>query len=171
MANKSVMHPVIPVLQLLHALNRIEGRKKVQKTVHILKELGAPFGERFEYSFYGMYSAQLKGELDTLEREGLVTEHETQSGTHPTYVVESTPKLSELLEELHLATPPNWVETARQLNSLPAQTLEGISTILFLRRTESDPAAIHQRLLSLKPHLASVADACVAAADRLPQLA
>ena len=165
------MHPVIPVLQLLHALQRIEGRKKVQKTVHILKELGAPFGERFEYSYYGMYSAQLKGELDALEREDLVEERPILSGPHTTYVVKTTPKLAALLEELNLTEPPKWIETARRLNGLSAQMLEGISTVLFLRRTESDPAAIRQRLVSLKPHLASEADACLAEAAQLPRLA
>lgn len=165
------MHPVIPVLQLLLALMRVDGRKRLQKTVHILKELGAPFRERFEYSYYGMYSAQLKGELDALEMEGLVSEREDQSGLHPSYIVESTAKLAALLDELQLATPPSWIGLARQLNGLSVSVLEGVSTILFLRRTESDVAVVRQRLLALKPHLANVADACFAEVDRLPKAA
>lgn len=167
------MHPVIPVLQLFHAVPRFDGRKKLQKTVHILKELGAPFQERFEYSYYGMYSAQLKGELDALEREGLVKERETETpyAPHPTYVIESTSKVAELLKEFNLATPPTWVEVAKQLSQLPVHVLEGVSTILFLQRTEADKAAIRERLLSLKPHLAPVADACFVELGRLPRLA
>lgn len=53
------MHPAVPLLQLVHLLRRIEGREKLQKIVYILKVLGAPFSERFEYSSYGMYSLQL----------------------------------------------------------------------------------------------------------------
>lgn len=160
------MHPVIPVLQLLNAIARIEGRKKMQKTVHILKELGAPFQERFEYSYYGMYSAQLKGELDALENEGLLKESES-FGVNKTFVIESTPKVGQLLQEVGLADPPPWIDVARQLNKLSAQVLEGISTILFLRRTESDAAVIRMRLLSLKPHLESFAEQCFAEVDRL----
>jgi len=163
------MHPVIPVLQLLNALARVEGRKKMQKTVHILRELGAPFQERFEYSHYGMYSAQLKGELDALEREGLVTE--TPAAETNTFIIAATPKVGELLSEVGLAEPPPWVDLARRLNSLPAQVLEGISTILFLRRTEDDDVVVRARLLSLKPHLSPVADTCFMEADSLPHVA
>ncbi|NOS71516.1 MAG: hypothetical protein HOP33_16520 [Verrucomicrobia bacterium] len=163
------MHPVIPILQLLRELSRVDGRKKFQKTVHILKELGAPFQERFEYSYYGMYSAQLKGELDALEREGLLKERETLTGANTTYVIESTPELGKLLGELGLETPPAWVEVAKQLNKLSSQVLEGISTILFLRKTETDDAVVRQRLLVLKPHLASVADNCLVEVGRLPK--
>lgn len=165
------MHPVIPILQLLLALKRVDGRKRLQKTVHILKELGVPFQERFEYSYYGMYSAQLKGELDRLEKEGLVSEWEVNAGPHPSYVVESTEKLAALLNELQLAAPPQWVDVARHLDGLSVPVLEGVSTILFLRRSESDPVVVRQRLLSLKPHLASSVDACFAEADRLQKVA
>src|SRR5256885_292359 len=100
------MHPVIPVLQLLNALDTIEGRKKFQKTVHILKELKTPFQERFEYSYYKMYSSQLKGELDALEREGLLNE-EAQPGINTTYVIKSTAELRKLLADLPQTASPN----------------------------------------------------------------
>lgn len=164
------MHPLIPVIQLLNAVPRVEGRKKMQKTVHILKELGAPFQERFEYSFYGMYSTQLKGELDALEKDGLVIESES-FGMNKTFIIETQPKAAELLAEVGLAEPPAWVEVAKQLNKLPAQVLEGISTILFLRRTEKNEKVVRQSLLSLKPHLEQIVDNCFAEANRLPRLA
>lgn len=162
------MHPVIPVLQLVSGLGRIEGRKKLQKTVHILKEVGAPFQERFEYSYYGMYSAQLKGEIDVLERDGLVNQ-EIEEGVNPTYIIESTPNLKKLLDEFANESPA-WIDLAKQLNKLSAQVLEGMSTILFLRRTEKDNAAIRAKLLSLKPHLAELADKCFAEVAKLPSL-
>lgn len=142
----------------------------MQKTVHILKELGAPFQERFEYSFYGMYSAQLKGELDALEKEELIKESEC-FGVNKTFIIEAQPKTAELLTEVGLAKPPTWIEVAKKLNILAAPVLEGISTILFLRHTEKDEAVIRQRLLSLKPHLESMADNCFKEANSLPRLA
>ena len=143
----------------------------MQKTVHILKELGAPFQERFEYSYYGMYSAQLKGELDALEKEGLVKESESFATTNKIYIIETQPKAGELLKEVGLAEPPEWTELAKNLIKLPVQVLEGISTILFLRRTEKEDAVIRQRLLSLKPHLEPQADACFAEVKQLPRFA
>lgn len=142
----------------------------MQKTVHILKELGAPFQERFEYSYYGMYSAQLKGELDALEKEGLVIESESYSSPNKTFVIEPTPKVDQLLTEVGLAAPPVWIDVAKDLNKLSAQMLEGISTILFLRRTEKDETIIRRNLISLKPHLEQVADDCFNQANQLPKL-
>ena len=141
----------------------------MQKTVHILKELGAPFQERFEYSYYGMYSAQLKGELDALEKEGLVKESES-FGINKTFIIEAQPKAAELLAEVGLVEPPDWISVAKHLNNLPSSVLEGISTILFLRHSEDDELVIRQRLLSLKPHLDQVVDSCFTEANALPQL-
>jgi uncharacterized protein YwgA len=163
------MHPVIPVLQLLNAVSRVEGRKKMQKMVHILKELGAPFQERFEYSYYGMYSSQLKGELDALEKEGLVKESQS-FGINTTFIIETQPKAAELLSEVGLSDQPAWMEVAKKLNNLSAQVLEGISTILFLRRTEKNETVVRRSLLTLKPHLEPIVDTCFAEADRLPRL-
>lgn len=173
MAIKGTVHPVIPVLQLLARLERVEGRKKLQKTVHILQELGVPFQERFEYSYYGMYSAQLKSELDSLDAEELVKETEAPCAIAggSKYIVSSTPKLKSLLDELAIDVQPAWTNVALQLNKLSAQVLEGISTVLFLRRTESDEAVIRSRLLTLKPHLASLADSCIQEAACLPKFA
>jgi uncharacterized protein YwgA len=164
------MHPVIPVLQLLNAVSPVEGRKKMQKTVHILQELGAPFQERFEYSFYGMYSAQLKAELDALEREGLVKESDPPEGSKP-YIIEIQPKATVLLTTIGFTENPPWIDLAKTLNEQSAQVLEGMSTILFLRRAEKDEAAVRSRLLSLKPHLEEDVDTCFDEVNRLPALA
>ena len=143
----------------------------MQKTVHILKELGAPFQERFEYSYYGMYSAQLKAELDTLEKEGLVTESESNPDLKRPFIIEATPKVGQLLTDVGLSEPPVWIEVAQQLNKLSSVVLEGISTILFLRRTETNESIVRERLLVLKPHLEQYVEDCFSEANRLPKLA
>ena len=53
------------------------------------------------------------------------------------------------------ATPPAPVTAIGD-----SQTLEGISTILFLKRRGLQGEQLKQRLLSLKPHLAAQYDAC-----------
>lgn len=158
------MHPIVPLLQLLHVVGRIEGRKRLQKMVHILQELGFPFQERFQYSFYGMYSLQLKAEVDVLKEEGLVAETSAGNGS---FAVAGTAGLNDLLGRFDLVDEPVWAGQAQYLNSLSPIVLEGISTILYLRHTESDEEVVRERLLTLKPHLQSVVDECFREADAL----
>ena len=157
------MHPIVPLLQLLNVLGKIEGRKRLQKMVHILKELGAKFPERFQYSFYGMYSLQLRSEIDLLREEGLVKEYQVGSSVS----VEKTRELAELLEQFELADPPEWAKTAHYLNNLTPGVLEGISTILYLRHTEPDEKAVEEQLLTLKPHVENYVEECFREAAKL----
>lgn len=161
------MHPIVPLLQLLNVVGRIEGRKRLQKMVHILQELGVGFQERFQYSFYGMYSLQLKAEIDVLNQEGLVEESSLANG----FAVQRTDELTRLINEFDLAEEPVWAERARYLNELTPAVLEGISTIYYLRHTETDEGIVRERLLTLKPHLDDVVEQCFDRANKLrPQL-
>jgi uncharacterized protein YwgA len=162
------VHPIVPLLQLLHVLGRIGGRKKLQKIVHILQERGAPFPERFEYSYYGMYSQQLRSEVERLESENLVKESPTVAGTTVSYSLEKTDELETLVRKIGQEQEPAWAETARHLNSLSPHELEGVSTILFLRDCGVSGQALKQRLLGLKPHLESCYARCEGEASALP---
>src|SRR5262245_22172373 len=116
------VQPTLQIAQLLCRLQRVEGRKKMQKIVHILQELGQPFPERFEYSYYGMYSRQLRTELDALERENFVVEEPIGNALgERTYSFKSTPALKDFLKEVEADTEPVWAGIADRLNSLHAQ--------------------------------------------------
>jgi uncharacterized protein YwgA len=155
------MHPALQIAQLLRVLKTVNGRKKLQKLVHILQEFGHPFPEQFEYSHYGMYSRELRSELSLLVTEDLVSERENQNQFgHPSFTFEATPKLSSLLDELDLEPEPSWAEAATKLQGYSSLELEGISTILFLRRCGLQGEQLKQRLLSLKPHLSEQYDFC-----------
>ena len=155
------MKPALRIAQLLQYLGRVDGRKKFQKLVHVLQELGYPFSERFEYSYYGMYSQQLRGELDSLVSDNLILESETQNPFgHPAFSFEKTEQLDALLDEVGVEKEPVWSAPAEKLNSLTPQVLEGVSTILYLRRCGLEDDPLKQRLLSLKPHLAGIEDQC-----------
>jgi uncharacterized protein YwgA len=155
------MHPALRIAQLLRVLKRVSGRKKFQKLVHTLQELGYPFPEQFEYSYYGMYSRQLRGELDSLIADSLLQEKEgTNMFGAPAFSFEVQPKLEAFLDELELEQEPSWAAAAKKLDNYSAQTLEGISTILFLKRRGLQGDQLKQRLLTLKPHLAAQYDAC-----------
>lgn len=162
------MHPIVSLLQLLRLLKRVEGRKKLQKIVHILQTLGAPFPQRFEYSYYGMYSSQLRSEIERLESEKLVTEKENRvSRGHPTYSLTATNRLEKLLDNLNYPQNPPWAKLAQELNGLSSQQLEAISTILFLEDCGLEGDGLRQRFQALKPHLESILDPCLKKAREL----
>jgi uncharacterized protein YwgA len=155
------MHPALRIAQLLRILRRVSGRKKFQKLVHTLQELGYPFPEQFEYSYYGMYSRQLRGELDSLIADNLLAEKEgINAYGGPSFSFEVSPQLDTFLDELGVEQEPAWAATAKKLDSYNSQSLEGISTILFLKRRGLQGEQLRQRLLSLKPHLVTQYDYC-----------
>jgi len=166
MLNQPV-HPIVPLLQLLHVLGRIGGRKKLQKIVHILQERGVPFSERFQYAYYGMYSQQLRSEVERLESENLVKESPV-FGMNICYELEKTGELDALMKEIGQEQKPMWAETAQKLNALSPLELEGVSTILFLRGEGLSGEALKHRLLRLKPHLESIYNRCEIEATGLP---
>jgi uncharacterized protein YwgA len=147
---------------MLRLLGRVDGRKKFQKLVHVLQELGYPFSERFEYSYYGMYSQQLRGELDSMVADKLISEREgTNQFGSPSFSFEKTEQLDALLDEVGVGNEPEWAGAAKQLNTYSPQTLEGISTIFFLQKCGLKDEQLRLRLLSLKPHLADIYDQCL----------
>jgi uncharacterized protein len=155
------MRPALRIAQLLALLKRVDGRKKLQKLVHILKEIGYPFSERFEYSYYGMYSKELRAELDSLTAEDLVREHQAATPFgNPQFSFESTDQLEALLEQLGVEREPEWAALAKRLNGFPPHVLEGVSTILFLSQRGLAGEALKLKLLALKPHLADAYDQC-----------
>ena len=155
------MSPALRIAQLLRSLGCVDGRKKFQKLVHILQELGYPFDERFEYSYYGMYSSQLRSEIDSLVADKLISERETRDHFgNPSFTFEKSAQLDALLDEVGVGLESEWSVAAKKLNALSAQTLEGVSTILYLRRCGLDGEPLRQRLLSLKPHLKDIEAQC-----------
>jgi uncharacterized protein len=161
------MHPTIRIAQLVHLLKRIEGRKKLHKVVHILQELGAPFVEPFQYSQYGMYSQQLTAEIGHLVRDRLVTEAKQRFARNEPFVFKPTRDLTGLLKTLEITAEPEWATSARELNKLSPQMLEGISTVLFLRARGYTEDKLRPRLVALKPRLEPIADECIEQATAL----
>lgn len=158
------MHPVLRLGILVCALGSVEGRKKLQKMVHILQVAGAPFPERFELSHFGAYSSELKAEIDAMCSEDLLSEKPVQSG-FKTYVIKPGKALKSLFTELGVRTNEPWVELAKKLNGETAQTLEGISTVLYLKERKWNGDSLRARFVALKPHLSRDFDSFVQKAE------
>jgi uncharacterized protein YwgA len=156
------MHPIVPLLQLIKTLREIEGRKRLQKMIHILQELGVGFPERFQYSAFGMYSLQLKSEVELLKQEGLIEE----CTVNASLAIRGTSAFKRLVKDFQISDPP-WADKARYLNKLSPAVLEGISTILYLWHTETDEQVVQERLLTLKPHLSDDLGKCFSEAKKL----
>ena len=146
------MHPAIPIGQLLLHLGAIEGRKKLQKMVHILQSSGAPFQESFELSHFGAFSGELHAEVDCLVRDKLIEEKEpAKAGKGWTY--RASEKMQKLFSDLSIPLQSDWLDLAVKLNKRSAQDLEGISTVIFLKDRGWKGKSLSERFRILKPRI------------------
>lgn len=58
-----------------------------------------------------------------------------------------------LFQELEIAMDEPWFERARQLNGESSRTLEGISTVLYLKERQWEGESLRNRFAAIKPHL------------------
>ncbi|MFN0010401.1 MAG: hypothetical protein ACKVS8_02025 [Phycisphaerales bacterium] len=150
------MNSALNIAKLLVICEQIEGRKKLQKLVHILQSTGheRDFPQQFGYLHYGPYSHGVKADIDLLvDPDGpLASETEEVSGMgHKTFVYRPSP---ELVEALSAPGEPAWADKAKRLNQKTAQETEAMSTILFLKRSGVAEEALAARFKQLKPALA-----------------
>ena len=164
------MHPILRIGLLLRRVQGVNTRKKFQKLVHILQVMGAPFPESYDFHFYGPYSAELRRELDAFAGEGLIQEEAVRSN-FPSFNLAPTPKLLSLLEEDPNLPNPGWLDWAEELNKQQPQTLEGISTLLYLHQRKWSRDTWKEKFHQLKPQLSARFAACEAEALRLLDLA
>lgn len=91
------------LLTMFHFTNqkKIEGRKRLQKLVCILKHgCDIPFSYNFKPYYYGPYSEELTDAVDTLVGLGLLKEEkEILNSGIAKYVYELTPQGNEKIEE------------------------------------------------------------------------
>ena len=150
------MKNFINIAKLIRSCERIEGRVKLQKIVHILQQAGYPFKEEFGYLHHGPYSSDLKYEIDQLVDWRLINEEPHQVIDYTQYIYAPSDKLSLELRSAGADSEPEWKNLAQELNRKSAQELEGISTIMFLRRRGFAEQKLKERFGQLKPHIAEI---------------
>lgn len=163
------MNRTIELIRLVMVCGHIDGRKKLQKIVHILKEAGHPFDYRYGFHFHGPFSVELKGEIDLLTAERLIEEKEgaTDSGAFPQYSYTASSEAAKLLKNVPCSDTPGWAELAKSLNAKSAQELETISTVVYLMRHGNTVDALSEQFKQLKPQLVAQFDSAKAFADKV----
>jgi len=155
------MNTLFQLAALFDAVTEIEGRKKLQKTVHILQEFGVPFGVSFGYHHYGPFSEQLQDCLQSAQHDSLICETEVPGQT-PTFRFKGDSRLIGLWKLLGNESPPKWAEFATELNRKSPRELETISTLIYLEKLRGEGIGKEQidlEFKSLKPHLEGKLDA------------
>ncbi len=149
------MNTLFQLAALFDAVTEIEGRKKLQKTVHILQEFGVSFGVGFGYHHYGPFSEQLQDCLQIAQHDLLIMETEVP-GQPPTFRFKADKRLIGLWKILGDGSPPKWAEFANELNRKSPRDLETISTLVYLEKLRgigTSTNQIDEEFKSLKPHL------------------
>lgn len=74
-----------------HPERKVVGRTRLQKTVKLLKRIGAPLDYDYMIHFYGPYSEGVQSDIGLLQNLGLVREQEcTGKDGSPYFVLEAT---------------------------------------------------------------------------------
>ncbi|CAM3405318.1 hypothetical protein AB1399_04250 [Hydrogenibacillus schlegelii] len=158
---------MVDVFRSTHALLKmlsiapIVGRKRLQKTVHLLKVSGAPFPYPFQYHHFGPYAHTLQEAIDRLVEDGLVEERTGPDG----YEYRLTERGRSFLARLEADGYrfPIDAELYRSLIAEPASFLEVLSTYAYFRQAGLAPEAAEAKVAALKPHLAALLPAAAAA--------
>lgn len=157
------MHYSILLPMLIQQLDVVDGRKKIQKIVHILQSAGAPFEERFEFAFFGPYSETLKAELDSLDKFDIISEEISGSS----YKFSKGGRFDQVEKSGILANTPPWASFAQILNEKSPRELEALSTVLFLKDKGYEDAKLHEKFIELKKHLQAHLEWATAAGDSI----
>ncbi|ERM92703.1 hypothetical protein O163_03615 [Caldanaerobacter subterraneus subsp. yonseiensis KB-1] len=117
------------IVELLRIAGKIEGRKKLQKMVYILKNLGADFKEDFYFHYYGPYSDVLTIELEELKSINVIKEDVKEHDSYfPTYTYELNIDDIGVKGDLE-----NYKEVIYRLNSENSRFLELVATIMYFK--------------------------------------
>lgn len=140
------------LLSLFEKARKVEGRKKLQKVIYLLKLDNVPFEMEYKYHHYGPYSAELQSEINHLVMHGLIEEsHKSEM-----YIYEISEKGNEFLKSYREMTPEVFDIPDELLKTLLASgtnVLEMASTYAFLLEMGYKDKEAEEKTIELKDHL------------------
>ena len=159
------MEKYAKLLAVFRRVGRVHSRIKAQKLVYILKSLGYPISEKFEYRNYGPYSEELASELRSSVNAAFLLEEKTEKEEvwsdetvpYERYDYSVTPHGEEFLETYLRRDPQlgpavdQMATVAEDLNEYSPRQLELIATIMFLEDQPVRDELIVPMIESLKP--------------------
>lgn len=126
------------IVDFIATANGITGRKKLQKMIFILKKMGVPFQEKYEFHIYGPYSEELTARIEELCDMGFLSEELEDKGSYVRYKYNVTQEGKDFRGTLKESVIDN-PQIAAKLNEKSSRFLELTSTLLYfdqLERTE-----------------------------------
>jgi hypothetical protein len=162
------MQGMLQLLRLIDSLDKVEGRKKLQKIVYILKARGHDFPQHFGYLHYGPFSSEVAAEIDSLVSGDLIDER-GEGQPYKAYVYTAQDSARALLKELRQSTEPEWKDFATALNQKNVSDLEAMSTILYLQANGFTGQSLKTRFIELKPTLKGLFDRTLREVGKLPK--
>ncbi len=149
----------LAVARLVGSLEKIEGRKRLQKIVHLLKSKGYPeFDQEFSLHYYGPFSRQLAAQIDFLCHIELIKDVKDDAGAVYTYVPVRVEVKGEQLSALDALddkqNEPSWGSVAESLNEQDTSFLEALSTVVYLHKIRWEGERLQQEFSRIKPDLA-----------------
>src|SRR5437867_739500 len=133
------------LVSLVQRCGTVHSRIKMHKILYVLKSLGYPVRERFEYRHFGPYSVDLAAELQSAVNAGYVQERTTETSgeedEEPYMRYDYSPERrgSDLVVKVFSSDPTLaaiagvMASVAEELNQSPPTRLELVATLMFLQ--------------------------------------
>lgn len=148
------------IVDFIFTAEGVTGRKKLQKMIYILKRIGQPFQEKYEFHIYGPYSEELTARVEELCDMGFILEQKEDKSSYVQYRYTVT---DEGLAFRNALGKPVLADAARavKLNGKSARFLELTATLLFFDDLEQDEqiAKLHSVKGKLNFTAAEIAEA------------
>lgn len=137
------------IVQFISLANEVNGRKKMQKMVYILKKMNFPFTEKYELHMYGPYSEELTLRVEELCEMGFLAERFEDKGSYKQYCYQVTEEGTKFLSTAE-APGERLPECIGQLNEKSSRFLELVSTLLFFDQLDKEDQIAKVRIVKNK---------------------
>lgn len=148
------------LLCIFDSVNSVYGRKKVQKMVHLLEASGTELPFKYEYHFYGPYSAEVQEELGFLVQQGFLEEIK-HDGAYEYVITDRGKTFKSTLEDDGGYSVDLNNRLLISMTKESSQFLEMVSTYAFLIDSGYEALSAKKKALELKPHLERFVDKAV----------
>ncbi len=170
------MEQYVKLLAIFERCGKIYSRIKIQKMLYIIKSLGFPVTEEYEYRDYGPYSEELASELRSSVNARFLLEekvagprelgyepdfYEDEADAYERFDLSVAARGGQFLKEQLSQNPglepisAQMAELAADLNKYPPRKLELIATLMFIEDQEGNPKHVVKVLKSLKPQFSA----------------